>query len=90
MLVRNPEWSAKFSLLGDLLTFAEAASNDVEAPNAAPLAGVTISTAAIADLIAAADALHTAKEQALLNSIMVRVNETAAALAALPVMIEAP
>lgn len=89
-LVMNPEVSAKRQLLADLLLMGEAAALDVQAPNAEPLATVTISKAPIADLLAASDASHTAKEQVLYDAIMARAAETLTALLALPLMIEAP
>lgn len=88
--IRNPQVSILRARLGDLLTLADAASQDVQAPNTQPLAGVTIDKSLIADLLAVRESAETGAEQALYDGIMARVVETATALAALPLMIDAP
>ncbi len=89
MKIMNPEVSIKRALLGDLLLLGEAAALAVQMENHAGLTGVTISTAPIADLLAARDGAETADELALYNGIMARAADTLAALLALPLMIDA-
>lgn len=86
--IMNPAVSEKRALLSDLMILAEAAAMDVQMMNPSPLANVTISKASIADLIAASESGHTSAEHGLYAGIIGRLAQTAADLAALPLMIE--
>lgn len=88
MLIMNPAVSAKRSDLGDLLILADAAAQDVMAPNAQPLANVAISKERIADLIGAHDAAVSGAEMATYAGVLAKLVQTAQELAALPLMIE--
>lgn len=89
-LITNPAVSIKRALVADLHTLAVAAGLKVQDVNAPGLEGVTISTAPIAAHLATYDASVTGAEQALYDAIMADVVTETQALAALPLMIEAP